>query len=446
MALEIRAIGPDEVDDLIRADARAFGNPPHPKEASRTWAEAELDRTRVAFEDGAIVGASRAYSFEMTLPGGACVPSSAVSWVGVLPTHRRRGILTKMIGALHDDARSRNEPAAILTASESAIYGRFGYGIATWRVGLSIDRVHARFASPLDDRGRVRLIERDAAEKILPSLYDEIRKLRPGMVSRPSYWWPEVFWEDGTPEKALFVAVHEDASGTADGFVAYEVKEGWSAGHSERRVFAYDIQAVSGETRSALWQYLLGIDLVVGVTATNAAVDEPIRHRLTDPRRVRIDYVNDGLWLLPLDPGALLGARTYAPFDGHLVLEVEDPDGRAVRYAVEGERPGRAVLRDDRHPRRLDDDGDTRRALARRESFHRIRRRRSRARAPARPARVRGRDVPHVTPARAAHVLLTAAFGDRTRAIARADCRRNRGQLQPEPAPRTMPNGPEGHR
>ena len=51
---------------------------------------------------------------------------------------------------------------------------------------------------------------------------------------------------------------------------------------------------------------------------------------------MRIDYVNDGLWLLPLDPGALLGARKYAPFDGHIVLEVEDPDGRAVRYAVEG--------------------------------------------------------------------------------------------------------------
>src|SRR5687768_16611431 len=104
-----------------------------------------------------MVGVSRAYSFEMTMPGGALVPAAALSWVSVLPTHRRRGILTRLIDALHADARDRGEPAAILTASESVIYGRYGYGTATWRCGYSIERRYAEFAQPVADRGSVRL-------------------------------------------------------------------------------------------------------------------------------------------------------------------------------------------------------------------------------------------------------------------------------------------------
>src|SRR4051812_22705878 len=103
---------------MLVADQRGFGMGPARPGASRSWAEAELDRTRVAFEGGEIVGVSRNYSFELTLPGGAQVPAAAVSWVAVMPTHRRQGVLTRLIAALHDDARARDEPAAILTASE----------------------------------------------------------------------------------------------------------------------------------------------------------------------------------------------------------------------------------------------------------------------------------------------------------------------------------------
>jgi predicted acetyltransferase len=337
MALEIRAITPDELDDLILADHRAFGAGPRRPNEPRTWAEGELDRTRVAFEDGGIVGASRAYSFELTLPGGGIVPAAAVSWVGVLPTHRRRGVLTRMMDALHEDARTRDEPAMILTASESVIYGRYGYGVATWRLGLSVERAQAAFLRPVDDRGRVRLVTREEAEKILPSVYDQIRRGRAGMVSRPDYWWPEVFWgEHGEPGKALFVVLHEDASGIADGFAEYEITGDWTGGHSKRRVIAYDVQATNPTARAALWQYLLGIDLVVGVSSPNLPIDEPLRHLLRDPRQARVDYINDGLWLAPLDAKTLLAARRYSVFDGHLVLEVRGLDGTTTTLAVDG--------------------------------------------------------------------------------------------------------------
>ncbi len=117
------------------------------------------------------------YSFEMTMPGGALLPVAAVSWVSVQPTHRRRGVLTQLIAAMHDDARARDEPAAILTASESSIYGRFGYGIAAWQLAITAERAHVAFARESADDGRMRLVDArrgraDAAGDLRPRRAD----------------------------------------------------------------------------------------------------------------------------------------------------------------------------------------------------------------------------------------------------------------------------------
>ncbi|MGQ0824890.1 MAG: GNAT family N-acetyltransferase [Actinomycetota bacterium] len=324
MPIEIRAVESTEVDDLIAADHRGFGQAPSKPDASRSWAEGELDRTRVAFEDGAIVGLSRAYSFELTMPGGALVPAAAVSWVAVLPTHRRRGVLTAMIAALHADARERSEPIAMLTASESLIYGRFGYGIATWRLGLSIERARARFAQPVNNTGRIRLLSREEGEKVLPSVYEQVRLVRPGMVSRPDFWWPAVYWGHiVSKDKANFIAVHEDANGAADGFVAYEmISDEWSGGLSQRKLMIWDFQTANPRTCAALWEYILGVDLVETVSATTLPVDDPLRHLISDPRRARVDFINDGLWIAPLDIPISLASRTYA-IEGTLTIDVQ---------------------------------------------------------------------------------------------------------------------------
>jgi predicted acetyltransferase len=336
MAIEIRAVAADEMDDLLLTDGRAFAQGPHPEGEPRTWAEAELDRTRCAFEDGALVGASRAYSFELTLPGGAIVPVAAVSWVGVLPTHRRRGILTRMIDALHRDARDRDEPAAVLTASESAIYGRYGYGVATWRLALTLERAHAGFARPVEDAGRVRFVTKEEGEKTLPPVYETVRRERTGMVCRPDTWWPLLFWNLAR-DKPFFLVVHEDASGNADGWVAYEVAGESSGGLTDRRLIVWDIQATNPAARAALWQYVVGVDLIATIGAHMLPIDEPLPHLLRDPRRARVDFVNDGMWLAPLDIPALLAARRYSFFDGRLVLEITDLDGGPRRFVVEGD-------------------------------------------------------------------------------------------------------------
>jgi predicted acetyltransferase len=346
--LEIRPVRRDELDALLLADQRGFGGRPPRPDAASSWTEGELDRTRVAFDGDEIVGISRNYSFELTMPGGAFVPAAAVSWVSVLPTHRRRGVLTAMMQALHTDARAHGEPVAILTASEGAIYGRFGYGIATWRLGLSAERARVAFRGLAG--GRVRLLSRAEVEKLLPPLYDRARAARAGMVSRPDFWWPEVFSEHlGGPDKAFFVAVHSGDDGLDDGFVAYEITGEWEGGLPDRRLVVRDLQAIDASARAALWQYVFGIDLVAVVSATNLPIDDPLRHLVVDSRRIRVDYVNDGVWLAPLEPSRLLAARTYA-VEGALVLEVHAPDGVASTLALEGGPDGARCTRSSAPP------------------------------------------------------------------------------------------------
>jgi predicted acetyltransferase len=153
-------------------------------------------------------------------------------------------------------------------------------------------------------------------------------------VSRPDFWWPEVFWIT-EPGHALFDVVHEDEHGRPDGYVSYEVKGEWHGGLADRQVQVWDLQATSAKTRAALWEYLFGVDLIVSITATNLPVDEPLRFLLADVRAMRTDYLIDSVWVLPLDAAALLASRTYAA-SGKLVIEIVDPDGSRSQVALDG--------------------------------------------------------------------------------------------------------------
>src|SRR4051812_12465122 len=172
MDVEFRPIVASETEAFIRVDAAAFGVDPRPETVEYARDFLELDRTLAAFEDGRIVGTSGALSWELTVPGPAAVRAAAVTWVSVLPTHRRRGLLTAMMGRLLDDSRGRGEPLAALLASESVIYGRFGYGLATTSADYAIERRHAALAAPVDVRGRFVMVDGADAERILPAVFD----------------------------------------------------------------------------------------------------------------------------------------------------------------------------------------------------------------------------------------------------------------------------------
>ncbi len=136
----------------------------------------------------------------------------------------------------------------MLTASESIIYKRFGYGAATWKLGATLARAHARFARPVVDSGRVRLVTRGEADLLYRQVYERVQRARAGMVSRPDFWWPEVFWIPDT-NRAFFDAVHEDADGVADGYVSYEIRGEWFGGFADRELFVWDLQATGPAAR-----------------------------------------------------------------------------------------------------------------------------------------------------------------------------------------------------
>ena len=201
--VEYRAITEDEFEAFTRADIIAFGQEPHPPGAPLGFGRLELDRTRAAFVGDQIVGAGRNYSLELTVPGGAVVPAAGVSWISVLPTHRRRGVLRGMMAELRDDAVAHGEAISILTASEGGIYGRFGYGVATWRMMLHVERAHSAFAVPVRDDGRLQFVDRATALARFPAVYAQACLQRAGMVSRPDAWWEETFFHIAPPDDEL---------------------------------------------------------------------------------------------------------------------------------------------------------------------------------------------------------------------------------------------------
>src|SRR5262249_28306962 len=156
-------------------------------------------------------------------------------------------------------------------------YGRYGYGIAAWRLGLTAERARVQFAPHASDEGRVRMPDRAECERLLPALYEKMRD-RPGAVSRPSFWWPSVLWANfGAKDKAFCVAVRTGDDGDDDGYVAYTIEGDWDGGLATRRIVIWDLQSTNNAAHIALWRYVFGVDLVATVTITNAAIDDPLR-------------------------------------------------------------------------------------------------------------------------------------------------------------------------
>jgi predicted acetyltransferase len=230
-----------------------------------------------------------------------------------------------MMAALREDAVEHGEPVSILTASEGGIYGRFGYGVARWRWHVHVDRAHSAFARPVRDDGRIRYVDRNEAFARFPEVYARACLQRAGMVSRPQAWWGETFFNIAPPDKATFFVLHENTDGVADGFFIYEISGEWTEGVNRKRLRIVDFITLTSVTRAALWQFAFSVDLVETVACQLAAVDDPLRFLLADLRRLRVDAVNDGLWIQIIDVERALEARRYST-EERVVLEVHGAD------------------------------------------------------------------------------------------------------------------------
>lgn len=309
---------------FYEAGELAFGERVRDEDFARWTRLFEQDRAIAAIDGDRVVGTAGIFSFELTVPGGM-LPAAGVTIVGVHPTHRRQGILRRMMRLQLDAIHDRGEPLAILWASEANIYQRFGYGLATLRAGINIDRGRSSFRLTHRPSGTIRFVEPDEGARLFASVYDAERAIRPGFFDRtPEYWTTEFFpdpehWRRGA--SAAFHVVHETA-GDADGYARYRIRDEWDNAGSKSSLNVVELMASNPSARIDLWRFLFDVDLMARVETWNLPPDDPLLLLVSEPRRLRID-IGDALWLRVVDVAAALAGRRYRA-DGSIVFAVAD--------------------------------------------------------------------------------------------------------------------------
>ncbi|MFE1148913.1 GNAT family N-acetyltransferase [Streptomyces albidoflavus] len=334
--MQIRPATGQDLDVFVDTLHAAFGLfPETPVDGGGLWWSAlEPDRCLLASTaDGRLVGTAATYSFELTLPGGTVVPAGGLTAVGVLPTHRRQGVLSAMMRQQLADLRDRGESVGVLLSSEAPIYGRFGYGPATYTSKLTLTRGEAALAvprargeAPAPETGSVEVVRRDRCGDLLEEVYDRYRRAQPGALSRPHRWWELRAGQPPLSPAPRYLAVHRDADGAPDGYASYAVESG--------TLTVDEIITPDDAVFTALVRYVLGHDLVSKVVLRHVPADHPLRWQLADFRAAEVSGVTDWLWVRLLDVPGALTARGWS-VDGELVLDVDDPFlGEHGRYRL----------------------------------------------------------------------------------------------------------------
>ena len=323
MNLTIRPIDESEIQTFRAKLVRGFGDDLHKDDdPERLFRTLEVQRTVCAFDGDEMIGTCGAFSLDLTVPGGT-LPMGGTTVITVQPTHRRRGVLLAIMQAHLKEIQEHGDPLAGLWASESSIYGRFGYGLAAQGYELKLDAKEIRFVDDVTT-GSIELIDRDKALKLFPDVYEQVRPTRPGMFARSDVWWKkEVFFDaehrrQGKSSKRY--AVHKGTSGV-DGYAIYRQKEEWTD-FPKGEVHIVELIATSLAAHRALWQYLTNIDLFPDVRYWNAPLDDELPWQVTESRRV-VRNLTDSLWLRLIDIPRALAGRRYCG-SGKIVFEVQD--------------------------------------------------------------------------------------------------------------------------
>jgi predicted acetyltransferase len=350
MGLDLRTVGNEEMDDFLRAVTTGFGATSPPEDDEYPVHLLRGERCLVVRDGDTTVATAGAIPFRLTVPGGARVAMAGVSTVTVHPTHRRRGLLRRMMAEQLDDVARRGEPLAALTASEASIYERFGYGTATFTTRWELASEYATARPAAQDAGAVHLVEGEKAAAAAHAVYEQVAPARVGELERPADWWSRIF-APGPRGPRFFAAVHDGADGRPDAFARYALDPAWPDGIPSDTLRVIELQATDAEAEAAMWAYLFGIDLVATVAAGDRPVDDPLRWRLPDPRRLRVRQLRDHLWIRVVDVAEALAARNYGADDA-LVLELDDEfrPANSGRWLLEGGPSGAACARTDRQP------------------------------------------------------------------------------------------------
>ena len=348
MDVEIRTIAPQEFEAYIHALEAGFGDHARPEDIERERTVAEIDRCLAAFDGPEIVGGASAASFTLTVPGGF-IRAAGVTSVAVKPTHRRQGINSALMRRQLDDVRGNGEPVAILYASEGGIYGRFGYGLASFRCAMDAERTRTAFVRGYRPAGRTRLLDREDALTAMQPLYDRLRKERPGGIELGPTWFAYRFAETHWGEdRKWFYAVHEGADGL-DGYAVYRVEHDKYGDH-RNGLAVEEVQASSPQAYADMWRYLFDVDLIERIAAWNRPIDEPLLHLLQEADALQL-RIKDGLWVRLVDVPKALSERRYAA-QGRVTFEVQDLfcPWNEGRYVAEGGPDGASCVATDAEP------------------------------------------------------------------------------------------------
>jgi|SRR5579862_93615 len=331
MAIEVRPCrSVEELRRGVNVIGHYFGSDMTEEQADRFAEWIDVERMHIALDGALVVGGAGAFSWGLSVPGGE-VAAAGTTVVGVLPSHRRRGVLTQMMRAQLDDVAVRGEAVASLWASEATIYGRFGYGLASRAGTMKLARERTAFAVPFESRGVVRLVDVDEAARAFPALYDAVFAQRPGLNRRSSAWWEKRRLNDSPdrPSPPLQRALLE-LDGKPAGYALYRVNQDWRGGSSAGEVTVIEVMTPTAEATRELWRWLFDFDWTSNFTYQLMPLDHELFLVLAEPRRMGFE-IGDALWVRLVDVGAALSARSYVG-DGSVVFEVRD----AFRPSNEG--------------------------------------------------------------------------------------------------------------
>ncbi|MDQ3981888.1 MAG: GNAT family N-acetyltransferase [Actinomycetota bacterium] len=325
MDVELRNIAPDGARHFLEVVEGAFGAGLTDEVFDDLRHVVETDRAIGAFDGDVMIGTAAAYSLRFTVPGGE-VDGAGVTMVGVLPSHRRRGVMRRMMTSQLRDIRERGEPIATLWASEDAIYGRFGYGAASVQALIDVPRHHTAFVDDSAISGTLRIVEQDEALKTFPLVYDEVRAQTPGMFRRSETWWRHrILRNPSRDEGGPFFKTVLEHDGAPTAYAVYQVTQKWERGVSRGSVELREVIATTPRAHLDIWKFVFGIDLVESIHSDGffLPADHPLQLMLAQPRYLGFTLLH-GLWVRIVDVKEALEARTYAS-DGTISLEIRDP-------------------------------------------------------------------------------------------------------------------------
>jgi predicted acetyltransferase len=319
--IEVRPVGGGEIAAFLDVFEAAWGFAPDDEQRSRTGAVVAAESPFGAFADGDMAGTVMSFALELTAPGRVQLPMAGVSFVAVHPLRRRRGVMRALMRCQLDDLHVRGIPVAGLGASEAGIYGRFGYGPATWDSSWRLPRGAARNLAEPSDASCLELVDAPTARELFPGVHEEARRSQVGDVrTYPGRW--HVLIGDGRLCARHFLLCR-DSDGRASGYAIYRVeREDSYSAHAA--VLVDHLIACTDAAYRALWGYLADLDLTDWVVASRRPEHEPLRWALADSRQLAVTGVHDHLWVRLVDLPAALSRRRYVT-EGSLILDVTDP-------------------------------------------------------------------------------------------------------------------------